>query len=85
MSKLTPQLSSAELNEECSPTNGRWERRRALCQWMVSAREDTAISAIDVRTVFNTAGVEHPIVFDCAERDAVVAAACHRPAFEFDP
>jgi hypothetical protein len=35
--------------------------------------------------VLDAADVEHPIVLDCAERDAVVAAACDTPAFEFEP
>jgi hypothetical protein len=46
---------------------------------------DVSSAPIDVRTVLDTADIEHPVVLDCAERDAVVAAARHTPAFEFEP
>ena len=41
-----------------------------------------ASSAIDMRAVLDTADVEHAVILDRAERDAVIAAARHTPAFE---
>jgi hypothetical protein len=44
-----------------------------------------SLAAIDMCAVLDAADVEHPVVLECAKRDTVIAAACHRPSFELEP
>jgi hypothetical protein len=48
-------------------------------------RRKQSLAAVDMRAVLDTTDVQHPVVFEYAERDAVIAAARHTPPFEFEP
>lgn len=52
---------------------------------MASVLKERPSAAIDMRAVLDTADIEHPVVLERAECDAVIAAARHTPAFELEP
>jgi hypothetical protein len=42
------------------------------------------LASIDVGTVLDPADVEHSVILECAERDALIAAAGYAPSFELE-